>query len=252
MLALVSPVFRRVVATAAMGARVLGAEWTQRRAIRSVQRPLVVISLILVGGMASGCGGSTPPRLLGVEEAARIVATEAGRDTSCVQWATADPEDSRDGGVWKCKMAKKEDCWSIRLEGTRWWGLLDDTPPSAEELFACPSSTLHPEPSGTESGNADPNGPEGDLATIELGSRPSSDDSTLDLISSLLDTMESDCPGNTRRELADYTANAYEKLNGAATPTEILQDVSMSTDLQAFSDCLDVFVQYVLLRQGGG
>lgn len=235
-----------------MGSGVLRAEWTRRRAIRSVQRPLVVISLILVGGMASGCGGNTPPRLLGYEEAGRIVATETGRDTTCEQWATADPTDSRDGGVWKCKVAGKADCWSIKLEGTRLWGLLDDTPPSAEEVFACPSSTLHPEPYGPETGNADPNGPEGDLATIELGSRPSSDDSTLNLISSLLDTMESDCPSNTRRELADYTANAYQKLNGAATPTEILQDVSKSTDVQAFSDCLDVFVQYVLLRQGGG
>ena len=48
---------------------------------------------------------------------------------------------------------------------------------------------------------------QGDLATIELGSRPSSDDSTLQLISSLLDQMESDCPSNTRTELADFTAN---------------------------------------------
>jgi hypothetical protein len=74
-------------------------------------------------------------------------------------------------------------------------------------------------------------------------------------IASLLDAMESDCPTNTRRELADFTANTLEELAGVgitATPTEILRDVGMSTELGALGDCLDAFVYYVTLRQGGG
>lgn len=71
----------------------------------------------------------------------------------------------------------------------------------------------------------------------------------------LLDRMEEECPANTRRQLADYTANVILQLEDAgvsAEPIEILSDVRESSTLQAVDDCLDLFALYTILRKEQG
>lgn len=91
-----------------------------------------------------------------------------------------------------------------------------------------------------------------DLAGIQLGYRPDADNATLKRLASQLDIMEADCPSNTRRNFADYTANVLLQLEDSgikAKPTEILGDVMQSADLGTTSDCLDLFAAYVILRR---
>ena len=228
---------------------------------------LLLGSTILAVGL-SACGGDDPPEQLTRQEVVRVVTEESGRKASCSTRVIAERV-SDNAEVWIRKVAGKEACWEIDFKGSTPY-TVDPASFARQEtvgwlIGACPEYLGNdPEPPVDRSPESsspqprarvvapDPNGPEGDFATIESGSRPSADDATLISISSLLDAMEVDCPKNTRTQLADFTANAYERLNGVATPREILRDVSLSTDLGAFSDCLDVFVQYVLLREGGG
>jgi hypothetical protein len=217
--------------------------------------PIALVVVLLIG-ISSGCGGGGTSELTR-QQAQDVVSKEAGEQFTC----SAHVAGSDDSQVWWCDSASNDpSCWKISYDGGQdsWYTIDQRDDGDARVGVSQPGCPEYGEtgiistPPADSGDGADPDGPEGDLATIELGSPPSSDDTTLQLISSLLDTMELDCPSNTRSELADFTANTYEKLNGVASPSEILQDVSQSTELQAYSDCLDVFVQYVILRQGGG
>ena len=115
-------------------------------------------------------------------------------------------------------------------------------------------SSPYPSASGGSS-TVEAYAPEDDLATIQLGHRPDADDSTLLRITYLLDRMQEECPANTRRQLADFTANVMRQLEAvgvAATPKEILTDVRESSSLQEFDDCLDLFALYTILRKEQG
>ena len=237
----------------------------------------VVVVLLAVGCGGEGEGGSLAPitRLTPVtrSEAEVLVAKEAGYevDVPCVQIEAEPPGESLVRQWWKCEPDDPHDrywrkrgyvmaeCWATTRgasQGTDAYPA--STYPSSSLPRACPGNHAYvPEPaaSPTPTYDTEPYSPESDLAAIELGHRPDSSDSTLLLISSLLNTIESDCPSNTRRQLADFTANSKQLLGDAgidATPTEILVDVAKSTDLRAFSNCISVFTLYVSLRSGGG
>ena len=71
----------------------------------------------------------------------------------------------------------------------------------------------------------------------------------------MLTAMQQDCPGNTRRQLADFTANTLVQLEDAgvdASPSEILADVRQSSSLEATNNCLDLFALYAILRREQG
>ena len=96
-----------------------------------------------------------------------------------------------------------------------------------------------------------------DLATIELGHRPSADDATLRQISVLLDKLR--VCANTRRQLVDFTADAYQGLDDAGiheSPTEILEVVTRGINepdaLPPDKDCEVNFLIHVALRKSAG
>jgi len=80
-------------------------------------------------------------------------------------------------------------------------------PPQPEE-----TTPIETGPPSTETSEVEPRddsayAPEEDLAAIELGYRSDADNAKLRRIAYLLDRMEQECPTNTRRQLADFTAN---------------------------------------------
>ena len=96
--------------------------------------------------------------------------------------------------------------------------------------------------------------PEENLAIIQIGHKPDSDDSTLLRITYLLDRMEEECPANTRTQLSDLTAGSQIELKKAgvkATPIES-HHVRQSSSLRQADDCSDLFVAYVLLKSDTG
>jgi hypothetical protein len=74
-------------------------------------------------------------------------------------------------------------------------------------------------------GTKDALGPDKNLAMIELGYRPSANDSTLVHITSMLDKLQAVCVGNSRLQLADATATSVKALDGKGfhvPPTKVL------------------------------
>jgi hypothetical protein len=106
-----------------------------------------------------------------------------------------------------------------------------------------------------------PSGPDNDLATIELGHRPSATDETLIEVRSMLDTLEAVCTGNTRLQIADATAGVIkyldEKEDVDVTPTQVMEDAITASDAWAAGnqsgdlDCRDLFALLVPLYASG-
>ena len=96
-----------------------------------------------------------------------------------------------------------------------------------------------------------PHSPEARLAAIQLGHRPLPSNPTVERLAGLLDLLEADCPGNTRRDLAAFTVNSLRKLQNrgiSATPRDVLGGVAGADDIGWLSDCSAYFESYVTLR----
>jgi hypothetical protein len=217
------------------------------RNVGSGVRLLVLAGLVFTLA-ACGGGGDDSPEPLTQAKAQNLIAQDAGHAVLCVEEVDVSKLDLFDDlQVWKCQNKGKTECWGTRIDE------FDGPYVEGRDIAALVPGCPEYDPSEA-AGTADESGaasPEEDLAAIQLGRRPSSDDSTLRQISSLLDTMQADCPKNTRRQLADFTANTILLLEDkgiSANPAEVLSDVAQSTDLGAISDCRDVFALYVTTR----
>ena len=97
-----------------------------------------------------------------------------------------------------------------------------------------------------------PHSPEARLAAIELGRRPLWRNSTVKRFAWLLDLLEADCPGNTRRDLAAFTVDSLRELRDSgvpATPTQVLGGVAGLDDIGWLSGCSAYFERYVTIRR---
>jgi ABC-type phosphate/phosphonate transport system substrate-binding protein len=110
------------------------------------------------------------------------------------------------------------------------------------------------------SDNGQSSGPDSDLATFELGHRPSEGDATLERISEMLTTLEGVCTDNTRLQLADATAGVISLLDEKGievTPTQVLEDAVTASDAYAIGppgrtvDCLNLFALLGLSYESG-
>lgn len=218
--------------------------------------PVVAAAWLLVA-IAVGCGGeSVDNSELGMAQ--RFIHSQVGYEISCTSVGARG-----DRHVWRCEGGGIEECWTTRkLGGTSVnWGRRSR---SEDLLKGCPPPQPPPpeeweDTSPAESTESAPDdsdySPEEDLAAIELGHRPDADELELKRIAYLLDQMEIECPANTRRQLADFTANVILQLEDAgveAGPIEILSDVRESSSLREFDDCLDLFALYTILRKEQG
>jgi hypothetical protein len=91
-------------------------------------------------------------------------------------------------------------------------------------------------------------GPAADLTAVQLGYRPGPQSTLLRRIDSLLELLEADCPGDTRRELAALTLDARRKLLRAGidvSPNAVLGGVVGSTNIGATYTCARFFAGYV-------
>jgi hypothetical protein len=185
------------------------------------------------------------------EQAEEAISDYAGYDTVCQSAVLyTSSSERRSTSLWKCTTVggATSCCETRNVPGGENVGSAE-CPRSREPSPGATAESPLPTPSPSDSSAA------ADLAAVELGFRPDSDDPTLLRIARELSAMAADCPSNTERELADYTANTLLQLEDAGlspTPSEILADVRQSTSLREFSDCLDVFVLYATLRKGGG
>lgn len=216
---------------------------------------------VLAATLLAGCGDASPDGA-STAEAEKVISQRAGHTVTYEpvslirsEREILQPEGGAREEVWKCKSDRGVHCWATAYSAE---GLYVSNPQVGELVLRCPEYSASPaatpeaEPaSATDDTSAYT--PEEDLAAIELGYRPSSDNSTLQQIAGILDNIEADCPANTRRQLADFTANTIQVLDDAgisATPTQVLVDVQQSSSLGAFRDCLDVFALYAQLRKG--
>jgi hypothetical protein len=99
-------------------------------------------------------------------------------------------------------------------------------------------------------------GPAADLTAVQLGERPGPKSTLLRRINSLLELLEADCPGNTRRQLVDYALGDIQALRRegvTVTPNAVLGGVVGLPDIGATSDCAAFFRRFVQaeLRTGG-
>jgi hypothetical protein len=204
-----------------------------------------------------GCGTDNSERA----KAERFIQrTQTGYEISCTEIGARGDRD-----VWRCDGGLIAECWSTRKIGgdtvnwarpSRGKDLLKGCPPPQPDE----TTPIETEPTPTETSESAPDdtsayAPEEDLAAIELGYRPDADNSTLRRLTYLLDRMEEECPANTRRQLADYTANTILQLKDVgvtAEPIEVLSDVRESSTLQAVDNCLDLFALYTILRKEQG
>jgi len=229
-------------------------------------RQAAIIAALLLPGLAVvslvGCGEDSARRLA-KEEAEGLVGRESGaKVVSCGaidDVEVGNPPLGKDRQVWRCVLGQvNEECWETGFakDGTP-FALGPDVSHAVEGIAICPEFEAAPPPPPEDLPyvNTDPYGPEGDLAKIELGYRASADNGILKVIGEMLSEMKEDCPGNTRRELADFTANALLLLEDGgvkAAPTEILADVSSASVGAGYTTCRDLFVTYVITRTDGG
>ena len=97
-----------------------------------------------------------------------------------------------------------------------------------------------------------PKQPEALLAAIQLGHPSRAPHSTVKRLAWLLDLLEADCPGNTRRGLAQLTADTVRELRAGgvpATPTQVLGGVARSQDIGRLSVCEPYFERYAATRR---
>ncbi|MGH3136993.1 MAG: hypothetical protein ACRDPV_10940 [Gaiellaceae bacterium] len=94
-------------------------------------------------------------------------------------------------------------------------------------------------------------GPDKGLATIERGFQLSSDESTLDRITAMLDKLQTVCVGNSRVQLADATASAVQALDRKGLrvpPTQVLTDAVTGSGIFGnipVDDCRPMFPMLV-------
>jgi hypothetical protein len=97
-----------------------------------------------------------------------------------------------------------------------------------------------------------------DLTALQLGSRPGPHSSLLRRIDSLLELLQADCPGDSRRTLQAYTVAAIRELGRsgiAVTPNVVLGGVAGIPEIGATHDCRRFFDRFVAAERqedGGG
>lgn len=87
-----------------------------------------------------------------------------------------------------------------------------------------------------------------DLTAIQLGHRPGPRNAMLRRIDSLLELLEGDCPGDSRRQLGALTRQTIHTLGRdgiSVAPNGVLGGVVGSTAIGSTADCGAFFTRYV-------
>lgn len=108
---------------------------------------------------------------------------------------------------------------------------------------------------GSASLGSVPDGPDKNLATIELEHTPDVGDSTLTNITALLDQLQPICTANDRTQLSDFVANSMRLVEDeseySVVPTQILEDAATASGAWHDPDCAGLFVSLVSEYQAG-
>lgn len=94
--------------------------------------------------------------------------------------------------------------------------------------------------------------PEARLAAIQLGHRPGPRNGFLGQFSGMLDILVTDCPADTRLQLATMVTRSMSELRRlgiASTPNQVLGGVVGAPGLGATSECSGLYERYVAKRR---
>jgi hypothetical protein len=94
--------------------------------------------------------------------------------------------------------------------------------------------------------------PEARLAAIQLGHRPGPRNGFLGQFSGMLDILVTDCPADTRQQLANMVTRSMRELRRsgiASTPNQVLGGVVGAVGLGSTQECSVLYERYVAKRR---